>query len=127
MAQDQFSPDMLQMLVDAELKRNPPAVSEPAPPKPGLSPLSWGMLLGGRGADMATTATALKRGGVEKNSLFGNSVGKNLALQGLIGGGEAVGLHFLAKKHPKEANLIAKILGGAEMGAATWNLGQLHK
>ena len=116
------------MLVEHELKTNPPAVS--APKTSGkLSKSSLAMLLGGNAADAASTIYALKRGARETNPLYGEqpSVGKLLAIKGGTTAGAYLLSKLLAKDRPKLANGLAKGLGAALTGVAAHNVMQARE
>ncbi len=120
-------PALLKLLVDADLKANPP--TPPEAKGGGLSKSSLAMLLGGNAADAASTLYALKNGAKETNPVLGShpSAAKLLALKGAGVGVQALLLKLLAKEHPKAANVIAKVTGGAMGGLAAHNVMQVKK
>lgn len=99
------------------------------PQSRGLSKLSAGMLWGGAGADVGSTLYALSHGARESNPIYGSN--PDALRLALIKGGSMALSHFLLNRFAKQgdgpnktANLIAKLLGGAQGAIAAHNLTQ---
>lgn len=81
-------------------------------------------LAAGNGADVASTVYALNRGAQEANPVYGTqpSAAKLLAIKGAGTAAQWLVLHKMAKSHPKIANAVAKVVGGANGALAVHNL-----
>lgn len=122
-----FSPEALRQVIEAMAAQPEQAQTQPAPPGT-LSPLSLAMLLGGNGADAASTIYALRHDGVkEANPVYGShpSAAKVMAIKGLGTAAQWAVLKMLAKQHPKLANGIAKGIGIGTGAVAANNIRQV--
>lgn len=94
-----------------------------APPRHGIGIAPYAALIGGNGADLATTLRALTSGaGHEANPLMSTSPVGITAQKAAGTAGLALLMHELAQRgHPKIAKAIGYLDGGAMAGLALHN------
>jgi hypothetical protein len=126
-----FSKEELKRVVDAELAERAEAMWQTAQggekDQRGLyRKVGLPIMLGGIGADLATTHHVMKQGGREANPAYGDnaSFGKVAAINAALAAGIALALDTVAKKHPKAATAAAAGIGGVRGAVAVRNLRQ---
>lgn len=105
------------------------AEQAPAPPRDGrITVASMLALAAGNGLDAGSTIYALNHGARETNPVYGDqpSAAKVLAIKGAGTLAQYLILRALAKRHPKAANLTAKIIGGMTAGVGVKNLREVR-